>query len=404
VRAEEAGWTVAVAVVAAFWVVAALAEGDPSPVDTTAAGAAAAAGTAAVAGAAWGFGPLRPIWLAGTVLVLLPVATAAAAEGSAPALAVMLVVLAAAVVVAGLLGRCGVAQDEGGAAAAPRGAVLAQAVAVVLAAGLLAGALAAGHEDDGPWALVADGGAAAGLALAASAVLLLAAGVGPTRGRAYAVPGLLAGFLVAPGLTDVTLAVAGGAVALLAAAVLGRRPGVALGFLGLGAAALPAGGRTAAALLLAGAALALAYGDDHPLAGLLGLPGAAGLAAEAVAAGGEAAPIVLVAAAACTAALLALASFPAAQAVQLARAQPRQPGRWPLAALPAAGLGLWLLVAPGTWSWTGASGLGPFDRGAALAAAVGVGAIVLRAAQLLQEPEVGERTTPPRSAWSRPVG
>ncbi len=403
-RAEEAGWTVAAAVVTALWVVAAVAGGDPAPVDTAAVGAAAAAGTAAVVGAAWSSGPTKPLWLAALMLVVLPVGTAAAAGSSAPVLPVILLVLAAGEIVSSLTSPGG--QSDSG-TGQPRQEetspeeVWARAGLVLLATGLIVAAIASGRGENDEWRLVADGGSAAGFGLTAAVILLGAAALGPSPGRAYAAPGLLVGLLVAPGVSSLTLAVAGGGLALLSAAVLGRRPGVALGFLGLGAAAFSAG-RPAAALLLAGAVLALSYGGDHPSAGLLGLPGAAALATDALTAGGGAAPVVLVAAAAATAVLLVLAASRVTQAIQLAPVRMMEPDYLPWAAIPAAALATWLLVAPGTWAWTGASGLGAYDRGAAVAAAVGCSVVVLKAAVRLREPEeTPERTL---SGWSRPTG
>jgi hypothetical protein len=404
-------WVVAATVITALWVAAALAGGDASPVDTTATGAAAAAGTAAAVGAAWGFGPIRPLWLAGLTLILLPIATAAVSEGSAPVLPISLLVLAAGEVVSSLTGLSGLPgrDDEvagwgvlGSNHGSPddevaREEIWAQAGLVLVATGLLVGAIAAGHEDNGAWALVADGGSAAAFGLSAAAVLLASSAFGPTRGRAYAVPGLLVGMVVAPGVSALTLAIVGGGLAVLSAALVGRRPGVALGFLGLGAAAFSAG-RPAAALLLAGAALALSYGGDHPAAGLLGLPGAAALGAEALTAGGGATPVVLVTAAAVTAALLVAAATRVTQAIQLAPIRVLEPGSLPWASIPAAALGIWLLVAPGTWGWTGATGLGAYDRGAAPAAAVACAVVVLKAAFPRDDQEP---TEPPGSGWSR---
>ncbi|MDQ3569216.1 MAG: hypothetical protein M3396_01040, partial [Actinomycetota bacterium] len=360
---EEGVWVAAVAVVTVLWVVAALLEGAPAPVDTTAAGAAAAAGTAAVVGAAWGFRSTRPSWLAGLNLLLLPVAAAATTGGSAPVLPITLLVLAGAEVIASLTSSTveGHRAHESSSEETPAQEgqeVWVQTGLVLLSAGLLVGALAAGHQDDQRWALVPDGGAAAFLGMAAAAVLVAVAALGPTGGRAYAVPGLLVGWVVAPGLSSLALAVTGGALAILSAALLGRRPGVALGFAGLAAAAFPAG-RPAAALLLAGAALALAYVGDHPVAGLLGLPGAAAFAMVTLSSDGGAVPFVLAAAIAVTAGFLALAGR------HVSSGQDLELGYLSWAALPAAALGAWLLVAPGSWAWTGASGLGAYDRGAA---------------------------------------
>jgi len=343
--------------------------------------------------------------MAGLTLVILPVATASVTGSSAAVLPVILLVLAAGEVISSLSGTGG---DGEGRASDPQGEettreeIWVQAGLVLLAAGLLLVSAASGRDGGGDWRFVADSGASAGFGLAAAAVLLGAAAIGPTRGRAYAAPGLLVGLIVAPGLSSLTLAAVGGALAVLSAAVLGRRPGVALGFLGLGAAAFSTG-RPAAALLLAGAALALAYGGDHPAAGLLGLPGAAALALDALIAGGGATPVLLVAATAATAALMVLAAIRATEVIQLAPVRVMEPGFLPWAAIPAAALGIWLLVAPGTWAWTGASGLGAYDRGAAPAAAVGCAVVVLRAAARLRSPEA-EAPAPVASGWSRAAG
>lgn len=406
-KGDEVAWAVATLVVTVLWVVAALAQGDPAPVDTTAVGAAAAAGTAAAVGAAWGFGAIRPLWLAGLTLVVLPVATASATGGSAPVLPMALLLLAGAIVVSSFVGSSSPAATAGSTAGteeSDRGMVWVEAVLVLLAAGLLLGAMASGKEGGDRWALVADGGTAATLGLVGAVALLVAAALGSSRVRAFAGPALLVGLVVAPGLSEVAVAAVGGVLAVLCAAVLSRRPGVALGFLGLGAAGTAAGlsaGRPAAALLAAGAVLALSYRGDHPAAGLLALPGAAALAVEAISAGGEAAPIVLVVAAAASAALLGLAAIGATSAIQVAPAGVLDESRLPWAAIPAAALGMWLVVAPGTWTWTGVSGLGPYDKGAAPAAAVGIAVVVLHAAVLLRDPPGGHGPESPTSAWSR---
>jgi len=350
--------------------------------------------------------------LAALTLVVLPVATASVTGGSATVLPVILLVLAAGEVISSLSGpgdQSEAPTREAQGEEAVREEVWVQAGLVLLAAGLLVAAIASGREANEDWRFVAESGAPAAFGLAAAAVLLAAAAFGPTRGRAYAVPGLLVGLIVAPGVSSLTLAVIGGTLAVLSAAVLGRRPGVALGFLGLGAAAFSTG-RPAAALLLAGAALALSYGGDHPAAGLLGLPGAAALAMDALTAGGGAAPVVLVAAAAATAVLLVLAATQVTGPIQVAPVvQVTEPGTLPWAALPAAALGVWLLVAPGTWDWTGAPGLGAYDRGAAPAAAVGLAVVVLKVAARLRDPEEPrqeprrpqEARQPIASGWSR---
>lgn len=367
-------WAAAATVVTALWVVAALANGDPAPVDTTAMGAAAAAGAAAAVGAGWGLRATGPLWLAGLWLVVLPVGVAAGTRGSAPVLVVTLLVVAAAEVVAALL----VASDQ-----SPTDETLVVAGLVLLAASLVIAALVTGHDDDGRWLLRSDDDAASALGLAAAAVLLAAAALGPARGRALAAPALLVGLVVAPGLPEVTVAAVGGALAALSATVLGRRPGLAIGFLALAAAGFPAG-RPAAALLAAGAALALAlalalaYRADHPLAALLAVPGVASLTAELVITGGGTVVIVLAVATAVTVALVAMAATRQTPVLDL--------GDLPWGMVPAAVLGAWLLVFPGTWSWTGAQGLSIYDRGAAAAVAGGLIAVVARWAVVGREP------------------
>ena len=358
--ATQAVWAAAVAVVTALWVVAALADGDPAPVDTTAMGAAAAAGTAAAVGAGWAFGPLRPAWLAGLALVLLPVAAAAGTEGSVPVLAIVLLVLVIADVGAALAR----AEDE-----PVDGEVWLPAGLVLVATALLVAALAAGHDGNGRWALTSPGRAQASFALAAAAVLLAAAALGPPRGRGYAGPALVVGLVAAPGLQSLTLAVLGGSLAVVSAGVLGRRPGTALGFLALGAAGFSAG-RPAAALLAAGAVLALAYAADHPAAALLGAPGASLLATAVLASGDAAAPIVVALAAAASAVLLALSATREEAGLEL--------GEQPWALVPVALLAAWLFLAPGTWAWTGSGSLELYDRGAAAAVAGGLAVVVAR--------------------------
>ena len=364
-------WPVLVALVTASWVAAALADGDPAPIDTTAAGAAAAAGTAAVAGSCWARVSSQPLWLAVTTLIVLPVAVAAGTRGSAPVMVIGLLVLAVAEVIASLAPDPSEPSSSG---PTSREEVWLQAGLVLVATSVLIAAIAAGHDRNGEWAFTAQSDVAGWFGLGGAAVLVAAAALGPARGRAFAVPGLLVGLVVGPGLSAVAVAVAGGTLAVLSAALLGRRPGVALGFLGLGATAF-SGGRPGAALLLAGAALALSYAADHPATGLLGLPGAAALGGDVLTAGGGGAPVVLAVAMAATAVLLALAATRPGPRLHL--------GAQAWAALPAAVLAAWLVLAPGTWTWTGAAGLGIYDRGAAAAAAGGAVVVLIRWAAAL---------------------
>lgn len=367
----RAAWAAAVAVVTALWVAAALADGDPVPVDTTAMGAAAAAGAAAAVGGAWAFKPTQPLWLAALSLVVLPVGVAAAPGRSAPVLAFALLVLAAAEVVSALVG------GDGGPGNGAGNDALLDAGLLLVAASLVISTIATGHEANGAWMVRAGDEATSVVGLVAAAFFLVAAAFGPPQGRALAVPGLLIGVLVAPGLPQVTVAVVGGALAALAAAAMGRRPGLAVGFLALAAAAFPAG-RPAAALLAAGAALTFAHPAAHPAGALLAVPGVAALARGLVATGPEAVVVVLAVATAATAALLAWAASRDAPALELREG--------PLAAVPAALLAAWLFVAPGTWGWTGAGGLSDYDRGAAAAVAGGLIVVVARWALLAREP------------------
>lgn len=364
----QAAWAAAVAVVTALWVAAALADGDPAPVDTTAMGAAAAAGAAAALGAGWAFRAIRPLWLAGLALVVLPVGVAAATRGSAPVLALALLALAAGEVVSALVGA-----DE----QSSKGEALLGAGLVLVAASMVIATIVAGHDANGRWVLRGDEEAASVFGLVAATLLLVAATFGPARGRALAVPGLLIGVLVAPGLPGVTVAVLGGALAALSAVAVGRRPGLAVGFLALAVASFPAG-RPAAALLAAGAALAFAYAAGHPATALLAVPGVAAVSTALVSTGAETVVVVLAVAIAATATLLALAAARDTPAVEV--------GEGPLAAVPAALLGAWLFLVPSTWAWTGAEGLYDYDRGAAAAVAGGLIAVVTRWALASREP------------------
>ena len=358
-RPADVAWAVAVAAVTAGWVAVALGNGDPSPVDTTAMGAAAAAGAAALIGASHSPGAsLADGVVAAVMLVVLPLAVAAAAGGSAALLAVALVLSAAAESAAPT-------DTDGGAATwAPS--------LVMLGAGLLVAGLVAEHGDGPEWALPSEELLGAGLAMAAAAALLFAAVFGSSRSRVLLAPGLVIGLVAGQEPPALLVALAGGALAVVCAAWAGRRPALALGFLALAAGATSAT-RPAAMVLAAGAVLGLALAAAHPLASLLGLPGGTLLAGALVTDEITTAAIALAVAAALTAAGLVRALVAAGPGSLELGAD-----RW--RALPAAALGVWLLLAPGTWGWAGLTGTGAYDRGAA--AAVAGGAIVVLLARV----------------------
>src|SRR5205807_9342612 len=158
---------------------------------------------------------------------------------------------------------------------------------------------------------------------------------------------------------------------LAAVAAVGRggrapfdRPTLALGLLGVAALAGPGQPAGAGVLLLAGAVAAAAVA--RPAAAALGFPGAVALALVLTAVGGGAA----LALGAC-AGVVALGL--AADAARVPR--PERPQWWEV---PAAAVGAWLLVAPGSWGWVataGHTGLGSYDLGAGRALAAGLVAV-----------------------------
>lgn len=197
---------------------------------------------------------------------------------------------------------------------------------------LTAGALALGVEAA---ATVPDSGGAWALAvvLGAIAVAMLAA---PRSGRVPRWPLL-------PGV-----AASAGVVALAATAVAG---GIAAG---------------AGALLAAGAVLGLVTGGRA--APLLAVPGGVALAHTLVLEGGVPAAIVGVLA---LAAATGIADLIARRTMHTGGPVFTAADIRPVHAA-AALLGAWLAVAPGSWAWAGASGLGPYDDGAAVMAAAGM--------------------------------
>jgi hypothetical protein len=359
--------------VTAFWVAAAFTNGDLSPFDSTALGAATAAGTAAVITAGWVYHPDGSILVAGALLALLPLAVAAASPGtSAGFLVVVLLLLAAGDVAVG-------------AASLEIEQLWAPAVVAVGTVLVLAGMLAS-PGDPGRWALPSADGSGAALALAGAALLLVVAALGPARLRSVAGAGLLVGLVAAPGLSALGVIAVCGALAVVAAALVPAKPSLALGLLALAAAAYGPT-RPAGILLAAGALLALAAPWDHPGWAVLGLPGAASLGASLVGVGLEGEVVALATAGLASVAAAALfgSSLLSTFSLSSMTEPPSEPqsdqALWRCA--PAVVLGAWLLVAPGTWGWIEQGGTGTYDKGAAVAASVGLMAALLSRATAL---------------------
>jgi hypothetical protein len=193
--------------------------------------------------------------------------------------------------------------------------------------------------------------------------------------------GLAAGALH-PGDDDVALLALLLAAASVAAAATGRGA-MALALLAL-AAGCGSPGLAPAARLLAAAAVLATAAADRPLALLAALPAGVVLAGGVVEDGGWFAAG-LGAAAVGVAALLTRRAASATRDVDADEDGPPAVG---LGLAPAAVVGTWLLVVPGSWTWTGAQ-LGPYDRGMArglVAAAAAVALAVLA-------PRLGPRPT-----------
>lgn len=158
------------------------------------------------------------------------------------------------------------------------------------------------------------------------------------------------------------------AVAAVAAAVFGRAP-TALALLALSTAAGPAALVPASRLLAAGSVVAGAV--DRPVAWLAAAPGGVALAAGVVDAG-DGLATGLGAAAALVAAALGTRVGGRAAGDPPAGGGARG---WGPGLLPAAVVGAWLLLAPTTWTWTGAA-LRSYDRGMALAATAALVTVV----------------------------
>jgi hypothetical protein len=250
-------------------------------------------------------------------------------------------------------------------------ALLGTAAALVGAGALLVG--------DDRWDLPEAGTvsrAAVVVLVGAGAAWAVAATIGRARPPALLLPGgLVLGLAAAPlrpGADDVALLAAALALAAVAAATTAR-PAMALALLAL-AAACASPGLAPASRLLAAAAVLAAASAERPLALLAAVPGGVALVTGVVDDGGWPAAT-LAAAGVGVAALLVRRTATAGAAWK------GVPARMPLTLglLPAAAAGTWLVLLPGSWTWTAAE-LGHYDRGMlrALVAAV----VVVTAASL----------------------
>jgi hypothetical protein len=244
--------------------------------------------------------------------------------------------------------------------------------------GLVAAGLVLGRNDLHPGILRVEGDLAAALLAAAAAALVLAAGLAPDGEdglRLLVLPGLVIGWIVAPLVDGVPVVAAG--LTLVAAVLLATRRGPApLAFAAIALAAVgPA--RPAAALLAAAVVLLTALGPVVAWPAVL--PGA--VAAALALAAGPGRVDQVAAGIAVGLAVLALARTVRGPAVLAPRL------------VPAAAIGLWLAVAPATWSWVGPARLGDYQQGAsrALAAALLATVVAWMTGQL----------RPPAPEWQR---
>jgi hypothetical protein len=163
----------------------------------------------------------------------------------------------------------------------------------------------------------------------------------------------------ADGLGPAAILLALGAAAVALAARFGQaafhRPAAALTLLALAALVTPGAARGPALLLAAAGTLACPF--EWPGVAALGVPGGVGFAVALAARGGTTAFVVG-----------ALAGLVAVVLAAVAAREEEVP-RLVVWAAPVLALGIWLLVAPGTWGWVGPTGLRSYDLGAARAAA-----------------------------------
>jgi hypothetical protein len=200
-----------------------------------------------------------------------------------------------------------------------------------------------------------------------------------TRSAAILLAGGLALGLSAAPLRASTADVGVAAVVLAAAAVAAagmRRGTLSLALLALAAAAGPPALAPGARLLAAAGVIAVAVG--RPWVWLVAVPGAVSLAMGVVDDGGRLALATAVATAAVAVLLAEAAVDTLAGSEDASAAGPSWSAAGlspPLGALPAVVAGTWLVIAAGTWTWTG-SALGAYDQGMARAVAAGLLAVV----------------------------
>lgn len=361
-------WPATGAVVVAAWVGVAMAHTTRVPPLA----AAAAAGTAALAA-----GPPLSVagvpGLAGVVaLLVLPAAVAEAArDGNAALLGVVLGGLAIATVVSRV-------RDA---------ALPAASAAVALGVAGVVTAMASGSlEATRVHFVVADRPAAA-VMLAGAALVLTGVDHRLKAERALLAPVLLAALLATPALPALAVILGWGALAVGAALV--DRPAVALG----GAAVVAAAAGVAPAGLLLAAAAVLVTALDSGAAVLCALPGAVVLA-DALAARPTTAVGI--------AGGLALGATALALALRL-RPGVRVDGGRPVALALAA----WLLIAPGTWGFTGADTLRAYDVGASRALAtgalVGLALLFRRGGEFAWAPPPADDPSEPADLLARPA-
>jgi hypothetical protein len=348
------------AVLTAGWLAAALVGGvtvgtiDLSPLAAAAACGATALATTVPVGRGRGF-LLPPV-----LLVALPTASALAVDGhtALPLLGCALACLLA---------------------AAPRWRAAGWSLAAgEVGAGLVAAGLALGRNDLHAGVLRTEGDIAAVLLASGAAALVLAAGLAPDGEdalRVLVIPGLVVGWVVSPLVEGVPVAAA--ALALGAAILIATRRGpTPLAFAAIGLAAIgPA--RPAAALL--GAAVVLLTALGPVVAWPTALPGTVAAALALAAGPGRVEQVA--AGIAVGLAVLALARTVRGRAALAPRL------------VPAVALGMWLAVAPATWTWAGPTRLGDYQEGAsrALAAALLATVVAWMTGQL----------RPPAPEWQR---
>ena len=328
----------------------------------SAGGAAAAAAAALLAGAT----APRKGWALAAVLVgvlLLPPAVAVAASGGeARPLISLLPIVVALGVVAG--GRTRTARLR--------------AVGVAGLGTTLVGAAVLAGSDSGA---LAPGGTTFAATTVIGGTLLVIAGAGGSVGVPALKPLLAVGALV--GIVGASTVPGIGVPLLVGAAavgIAGVRPAPAVALFAIAVAALP-GGQPAASLLAAGALIAVAL--DRDWAVVAALPGAIAMV-EVLMFPGDIGPRIAVGAGATLLGIqVARDIFPThvplptpeegsrlAARVDLAALPGLAPRRAERHRLPAIVLLVWLLVAPGSWTWAGDAGIGHYDTGAGRAVAV----------------------------------